>query len=211
MIDNVDMLLLFWWGGKETWTPSNGLTHERTWTIYCPNRWTKIIHFLMHFLYNCQLVEEMHMLVSLHININKARYDPYKYSIRKQRLSTSHSVAMSDMSNLHHNCNIWITPCIDKELPMALWPSMNTCRERKSTKSGVQDDWILVCVQISRCYDNPIVVFMSCPWCIERLECFWEHKWSIKTIASYGKFAWIALVWISTPPTITLGYFVLTN
>jgi hypothetical protein len=30
MIHNVDMPLLFWWGGKETWTPSNGLTHERT-------------------------------------------------------------------------------------------------------------------------------------------------------------------------------------
>jgi len=69
------------------------------------------------------------MLASLHININKARHDPYKYSIRKQRLSISHSVAMSNMSNHHHNCNIWITPYIDKELPMALWPSMNTCRE----------------------------------------------------------------------------------
>jgi len=158
MIDNVDMPLLFWWGGKETSTP---------------------------------------------------RHDPYKYSIRKQRLSTNHSVAMSDMSNLHHNCNIWIIPCVDKEL--ALRPNMNTCRERKPTKSGVQDDWILVCVQISRCYDNPTVVFMSCPWCIERLECFWEHKWSIKTIASYGEFAWIALVWVSTPPTIALGYFVLID
>jgi hypothetical protein len=29
MILNVDMPLLFWWGGKETWTP-NGLAHERT-------------------------------------------------------------------------------------------------------------------------------------------------------------------------------------
>jgi hypothetical protein len=63
-------------------------------------------HFLMHFLYNYQLIEEMHMLASLHININKAKHEPYKYSIKKQRLSTSHSVAMSDMSNLHHNCNI---------------------------------------------------------------------------------------------------------
>jgi len=88
-----------------------------------------LFHFLMHFLYNCQLIEEMHMLASLHININKARHEAYKYSIRKQRLSTSHSVVMSDMSNLHHNCNIWITPYIDKELLMALWPSMNTCRE----------------------------------------------------------------------------------
>jgi hypothetical protein len=58
------------------------------------------------FLYNCQFVEEMHMLASLHININKARHEPYKYSIRKQRLSHSHSVAMSNMSNLHHNFNI---------------------------------------------------------------------------------------------------------
>jgi hypothetical protein len=66
---------------------------------------------------------------SFHININKARHAPYKYSIRKQRLSINHFVAMSDMSNLHHNCNIWITPCIDKELLMALWPSMNTRRE----------------------------------------------------------------------------------
>ncbi len=70
-----------------------------------------------------------YVIASLHININKARHEPYKYSIRKQRLSHSHSVAMSNMSNLHHNFNIWITHCIDKELPMALWPSMNTCRE----------------------------------------------------------------------------------
>jgi hypothetical protein len=69
------------------------------------------------------------MVASLHININKARHEPYKYSIRKQRLSTSDSVAVSNMSNLRHNYNIWIIPCIDKELLMALWPSMNTCRE----------------------------------------------------------------------------------
>jgi hypothetical protein len=33
IIHNVDMPLLFWWGGKETWTPSNGLTLERTYKI----------------------------------------------------------------------------------------------------------------------------------------------------------------------------------
>jgi hypothetical protein len=88
-----------------------------------------LFHFLMHFLYNYQLIEEKHMLVSFHININKTKGEPYKYSIRKQRLSISHSVAMSDMPNLHHNCNIWITSYIDKKLLMALWPSMNTCKK----------------------------------------------------------------------------------
>jgi hypothetical protein len=46
------------------------------------------------------------MLASLHININKTKHEAYKYSIRKQRLSTSHYVPMLDMSNLHHSGNI---------------------------------------------------------------------------------------------------------
>ncbi len=97
--------------------------------------WTKTFTHLLGLPNKCVKVFNVHtwgnayVITSLHININIARHEPYKYSIRKQKLSISHCVAMSNMSNLHHNCNIWITPNIIKELLMALWPSMNTCRE----------------------------------------------------------------------------------
>jgi hypothetical protein len=54
------------------------------------------------------------MLASLHININKTKHEAYKYSIRKQRLSTSHYVPMSDMSNLHPMAIFELFPALTK-------------------------------------------------------------------------------------------------